>query len=290
MQCSVVGDVEGRAAGGLAQDRGRAPVAGQAAVVGAEQDGVGGAAGGQQVLLVGDGIVRRPDVGDRDERRRAVELAGALGADRGLQPLQRLGPEDAEAPRVGEVVVGRPAAELEQLGQQSRGRRARTRRPCACAGCGSPPRRPSAVVLVLVVVGVERLAGQLAPGGVEDQHVERVAAVVVGRQQREAVLDQDALVDGRGRRARRSRSRRGRRRACPRRASSPRRCRPRRASRRRPPRRGRSSTRGWPRRSPRSSRQSPRSGRAPGPPRPRARRRRRRRAPAARRCGTVAGT
>src|SRR3954468_23237321 len=50
--------------------------------------------------------------------------------------------------------------------------------------------------LVFAVVRVERLAGQLAAAAVEHRDVERVAAVVVGRQQREAVLDQHALVDG----------------------------------------------------------------------------------------------
>ncbi len=48
---------------------------------------------------------------------------------------------------------------------------------------------------VLVVV-VKRLGGELLAAAPEQLHVERVAAVVVGGDEREASLDEDALVDG----------------------------------------------------------------------------------------------
>src|SRR5882757_6370186 len=52
------------------------------------------------------------------------------------------------------------------------------------------------VVVVLVVLAVERLPRDLAAALVEELAVQRVAAVAIGRQQREAVLDEHALVDG----------------------------------------------------------------------------------------------
>ena len=51
------------------------------------------------------------------------------------------------------------------------------------------------LVLVVFVLGVERLAGQLLAADVEELDLEEVLAVVVGRDQREAVLDEQALVD-----------------------------------------------------------------------------------------------
>src|SRR4051794_39472361 len=77
-----------------------------------------------------------------------------------------------------------------------RGRRARRRRPCACAACGSPSRAPPALLLevlfegrfLVVVVLVERLARELLAARVEQDDLERVAAVRVGRQQREALF------------------------------------------------------------------------------------------------------
>src|SRR4051794_14688837 len=50
-------------------------------------------------------------------------------------------------------------------------------------------------LLVLAVVGVQRLARELMLAAVEELHDERVAAVVVGGEEREAALDEDALVD-----------------------------------------------------------------------------------------------
>ena len=60
-----------------------------------------------------------------DERRRAVELARRPRARRRLERLERPRAEHAEAPRVREVVVGRPARELEQLVERRRVDRAR---------------------------------------------------------------------------------------------------------------------------------------------------------------------
>src|SRR3982075_3926444 len=50
--------------------------------------------------------------------------------------------------------------------------------------------------LLVVRLLVQRLARDLSSAGVEQLHLERVGAVVVGRDQREAVLDESALVDG----------------------------------------------------------------------------------------------
>src|SRR5689334_21448735 len=55
---------------------------------------------------------------------------------------------------------------------------------------------PCSGFVVFVVVVIQRLPGELLAATGEDGDVERVAPVVVGREQREAVLDQDALVDG----------------------------------------------------------------------------------------------
>ena len=51
------------------------------------------------------------------------------------------------------------------------------------------------LVVVLTVVGVERLARELLAAHVEELDLEEVLAVVVGRDQREAVADEHALVD-----------------------------------------------------------------------------------------------
>src|SRR5436309_6362109 len=74
--------------------------------------------------------------------------------------------------------------------------RPRSRRPRPSAPA-TPSRRPpaSGPLLPRLLLLVERLARDLPPSGVEELHVERVGAVVVGSDQREAVLDQDALVD-----------------------------------------------------------------------------------------------
>src|ERR1700679_899753 len=74
-------------AGLAAQQAGGAPVAGEATGVGGEQDDVGGDRGGVQILLGLVGVVAL-DRGDDDQGRAAVELGGALGTGRVLQPSQ----------------------------------------------------------------------------------------------------------------------------------------------------------------------------------------------------------
>ena len=93
---------------------GGAPVAGEAAGVGGEQDDVGGDRGRVQVLLVLDGVAAE-GAGDDDQGRGAVELGGALLAGGLLQARQGGRADDAEAPGNGEVVVRRPARQLQQL-------------------------------------------------------------------------------------------------------------------------------------------------------------------------------
>src|ERR1700742_3108216 len=61
--------------------------------------------------------------------------------------------------------------------------------PGVCSGVGLG-------VVVIAVVVVERLARELAADGIEDGDVEGVAAVVVRGEEGEAVLVQDAVVDG----------------------------------------------------------------------------------------------
>ena len=103
-------------------------------------------------------------------------------------------------------VPARRAARAERAGAFEAAAAARTR-SCAprSSACGPWSRcsRPSSrrrerysLVLVLVVVDVERLRRELASVGVPQLHVEEVRAVVVGRDQREAVVDERALVDG----------------------------------------------------------------------------------------------
>ena len=111
--------------------------------MGGEQDDVAGGRGGVAVLLVLDRVAVLDRRGG-DERRRAVELRGRLRAGRRLEPRERLRPEHAEPPRVGQVVVRRPARELEQGVQRRPVDRAPGRRPCGCGGSGSArggPRR-----------------------------------------------------------------------------------------------------------------------------------------------------
>jgi hypothetical protein len=80
----------------------------------AEQHDEARARGGGEVLLVGDLVARLHDRGG-DERGGAIELGGVLGPRRLLESVERGRPEHPEAPRVREVVVRRPAGELEQL-------------------------------------------------------------------------------------------------------------------------------------------------------------------------------
>ena len=70
-------------------------------------------------------------------------FARRLGPGGLLQALERLRAEDAEAPRVGEVVVRRPAGQLEQLVEHLPRHRARADTPCACGERESPRRPPS---------------------------------------------------------------------------------------------------------------------------------------------------
>ena len=104
------------------------------------------------------------------------------------------------------------------------------------AGGGAADPGAGAASVLLVVLDVERLARELLPARREQLHLEEVAAVGVGRDEREALVDELALVDGEvgqlgGRRARRARPS-----ACPRSASCRRLCPAPRASGRSPPR------------------------------------------------------
>ena len=99
---------------GVRSTSGRAPVGREAAAVAGQQDDVGGAGGGVQVLLVLDRVAGER-AGADDQGRRAVELRGRLRPGRLLQALERLRADHAEAPGVGQVVVRRPAGQVEDL-------------------------------------------------------------------------------------------------------------------------------------------------------------------------------
>src|SRR5438067_5812898 len=60
----------------------------------------------------------------------------------------------------------------------------------------SAPTRAAATSGLRTVILVQRLPGQLPPTPVEQHHLEEVRAVVVGRDQREALLGQRALIHG----------------------------------------------------------------------------------------------
>src|SRR4051794_10596089 len=82
--------------------------------MGRQQHDVGGDCCCQQILLVLDRVTGLDRRGDH-ERGRAVQLRRALRPGRLLQRRQRLRPDDAEAPGVGDVVRRRPASQLEEL-------------------------------------------------------------------------------------------------------------------------------------------------------------------------------
>jgi len=69
-----------------------------------------------QILLVLHLVARQSGGGD-DERRRAPELGRFLRAGEGFEARDRGRPEYVEAPGLGQVVVRRPAREVEQLPQ-----------------------------------------------------------------------------------------------------------------------------------------------------------------------------
>ena len=73
------GEPDGRPPLGLAQHRGGAPVAGEAAGMGGEQDDERGHRGRVQILLVLDGVAAEHARAD-DQRRGPVELGSGLRA------------------------------------------------------------------------------------------------------------------------------------------------------------------------------------------------------------------
>ena len=117
----------------------------------------------------------------RDRRRAALRPRRARSrrsSTRTCSPTRRCGPRRARRRRSSR---SRPASWWRRTG-------GRVERVAPSATPRPRPRR-------LVVLGVERLVRELGAAAVEDLHVERVAAVVVGREEREAALEQRALVD-----------------------------------------------------------------------------------------------
>ena len=89
---------------------------------------------------IGSPALHRPTTTTSVGARSSFAAASAPAAS--FSARQRLRAEHAEAPRVGEVVVRRPAGQLEQLLERLARHRLGARRPCACAACGSRPRPP----------------------------------------------------------------------------------------------------------------------------------------------------
>src|SRR3954447_17682334 len=110
----IGGQPDGGAAGVLAQQGRRSPVAREAASVGGKEDDVGRDGGRVEVLLVLDRVAAERGGAD-DHGRCAVELGGPLGPGRNLQAAESAGADDAKAPGRGEVMVGGPAGEVEEL-------------------------------------------------------------------------------------------------------------------------------------------------------------------------------
>lgn len=108
--------------GGSVEERDGPPVAGKPSRVGGEQHQIGSDGTGEQVLLLLHLITALESGGDY-QRGRAIELAPrsrlVLLGDL-LEPSKRAGAEDSKAPRVGQVVVGSPARQLEQPFQHIR--------------------------------------------------------------------------------------------------------------------------------------------------------------------------
>ena len=110
----ALGEPDRRSSGLGTQDLGSTPVAGEPTRVRGQENDVGGAGGGVQVLLVGDRVPGE-DAGADHQGRGPVELRRRLRARRLLEALERLRSHHPEAPWIGQVVIGRPARQLEQL-------------------------------------------------------------------------------------------------------------------------------------------------------------------------------
>jgi hypothetical protein len=141
----------------LAQDARGSPVAGQPVGVCSEQHDVAGNRGGVKVLLILLGVAGQRTGGD-DQGRSTIELRRCFRPGRLLEPLQRRWAEDAEAPRRGEVVIGRPAGQLEQIVDLLAGNRLRLEGLVGATGAdrgldvdagtvSAPPRRRSLACL-----------------------------------------------------------------------------------------------------------------------------------------------
>ena len=85
--------------------------------LGSQQDGVDRARGGVKILLVLDRVAGQ-DAGRDDQARRPLELHSLGRPTCLLEPAQRLRAQDAEPPGLGQVMVRRPARELQQLLQR----------------------------------------------------------------------------------------------------------------------------------------------------------------------------
>jgi hypothetical protein len=93
------------------------PVAGETAAVSCQQYCVDRARGGTEILLILHGIIRAK-CGRSDERRRPVELRRCFWTGCLLQPRKRDRADNAETPRVRQMMIGRPPRQLEQRLQE----------------------------------------------------------------------------------------------------------------------------------------------------------------------------
>ena len=196
---------------------------------------------GGQRQRVGDRARDRAGAGAARRRRaglRARRLDPGADPQPAARPAARAGP-DARADRArprGRPAHVRPRRGDARRASSSRSRRWRsstahrarpTRASCWRRCRGSPDRRSDRAAgqrwrpsVLAVVLDVERLARQLLAARGEELDLEEVAAVGVGRDEREAVVDELALVDGEVGQLGGGERRRARPAARPRRASS----------------------------------------------------------------------
>ena len=133
---------DGRTALGRAQHAGRAPVAGEPAGVRGQQHDVGRDRGRGEVLLVLDRVAASAPTEPTTSVGARSSFAAASGPAASFSARQRLRADDAEPPRVRQVVVRRPARELEQLVERLARHGLGAVDLVGPPACGSLPRHP----------------------------------------------------------------------------------------------------------------------------------------------------
>ena len=143
----VLAEAEQLADGRLAERAGRAPVRGEAARRWRR-------AGSRRPRRRSRAGLPRRSCGSPESFAVASTSVGARRSFVGLllargvvDQRPRLGAEDAEAPRLRQLVIRREPGQIEQLREVSRRRPARRRSACGCGGCGWRSRRSRALTV-----------------------------------------------------------------------------------------------------------------------------------------------